>query len=271
MPRSPNTRVNTSKTPTTQLNHKHKRRGGAKKFAVPGFIRNRLRVTYSHLPRPLVPFYADGTLSDRIGWVLLHPDLYDAVHLRTQHIDRADTHIELYRTFARLATYHGQLEEYVRRSAAPATQKAQAIAIARRTVEDCIQSATRFMDTVLANGLWATALQDLLPYRDQHEGPDMTDHQIINNTNTLPVEEEIQMTHLSKDLAVSDMTNPSTSTLIQEQEEMNDNIDPSLLVIPAPTTTYSTPQEHPTTLNLVATPLTNFIEKLFAPTMYSSP
>ena len=36
-------------------------------------------INYDHLPRPLAATHEEGTMSDRIGWVLTHPNLEDQV------------------------------------------------------------------------------------------------------------------------------------------------------------------------------------------------
>ena len=71
--------------------------GAKTRHPVPQFIKERRVVNYDHLPRPDVFIYPNGTLSDRIGWVLLHPDLHNHVRLRTSEIPNAEVYIELYR------------------------------------------------------------------------------------------------------------------------------------------------------------------------------
>ena len=86
---------------------------------VPRFITNRHQVTYDHLPRPAMSPYANGIMSDRIGWVLLHPDLQDCVRTRTQHIPNAAEHVRLYRDFARIASYQTRVVRYIQENEGP--------------------------------------------------------------------------------------------------------------------------------------------------------
>ena len=55
----------------------------------PGFILERKMVNYDHLPRSCTGSRPDGSLADRIGWVITHPDLHAQVLRRTRDIPNA--------------------------------------------------------------------------------------------------------------------------------------------------------------------------------------
>lgn len=137
-------------------------------FPLPRFIGLQQAVNYDHLPHPLVSSEPDGTLSDRIGWVILHPSLYDFVGTRTAHIPRADLYIEFYRTLARIAQDHAEVKKYIEWAAAPNCKKQRAWLVSDTAFNELVQLATRLMDQTMANGVYARALRDLLPYRNQH-------------------------------------------------------------------------------------------------------
>ena len=69
----------------------------------PRFILDRKPVYYDHLPRRIVSNEEDGTLSDRIGWVILHPDLIGHVQQRLYKIPNAVDLVDTYRSLARAA------------------------------------------------------------------------------------------------------------------------------------------------------------------------
>lgn len=50
-------------------------------YPVPAWLR-RVRPTYDHLPRLPASSWSNGTLADRVGWALLHPDLRCGVNAR---------------------------------------------------------------------------------------------------------------------------------------------------------------------------------------------
>ncbi|KAM5540625.1 hypothetical protein V8D89_005656 [Ganoderma adspersum] len=109
-------------------------------------------------------------MSDRIGWVLLHPDLRNYIHIRTQNIPYAETYIELYRSFVKMAIYHNKVVNYIQESTVQDGDKAQALASAQAAYDECIIAAMKLMNKTLSTRRWAHALWDILPYRNQHNG-----------------------------------------------------------------------------------------------------
>ena len=63
----------------------------------PNFIRERRTVFYNHLPRHTVSGNAEGTLADRIGWVIVRPDLYSHVEARISQLPEVKDLIDVYR------------------------------------------------------------------------------------------------------------------------------------------------------------------------------
>ena len=162
------------RTRNTRNNNNHRQRSAPVNvpeptgFPLPRFIGLRQAVNYDHPPHPLVSSEPDGTLSDRIGWVILHPSLHDFVRTRTAHIPRAELYIEFYRTLARIAQGHAEVKKYIERSAAPSCEKRRAWLVSDAAFNELVQLATQLMDQTMANGEYARALRDLLPYRNQH-------------------------------------------------------------------------------------------------------
>ena len=163
MPRQNHQRPNHRYQPSTRPQE-----GAKPRHPTPQFIKERRVVNYDHLPRPNVSIHPDGTLSDRIGWVLLHPDLHNHVRLRTSEIPYAEVYIELYRSFGKMAIMHNKVMNYILESQGGTEQKAQALVSAEEAYNDCISAATQLMDKVFNVGRWAHALWDILPYKDQH-------------------------------------------------------------------------------------------------------
>lgn len=74
MPRTRHSRRTASRTPTPSI-----------PLNIPGAVPNidlsrfrwvkRAFPSYHHLPHPPTSIYTDGSLADRVGWTLLHPDL----------------------------------------------------------------------------------------------------------------------------------------------------------------------------------------------------
>ena len=87
--------------------------GARTRHPTPQFIKERRIVNYDHLPRPFASTYPDGTMSDRIGWTLLHPDLHNHVRLRTAEIPSADVYIELYRSLGKIAILQNKVVNHI--------------------------------------------------------------------------------------------------------------------------------------------------------------
>lgn len=137
----------------------------------PRFILNRKPVHYDHLPRRVVSNDPDGTLADRIGWVIVHPDLIGHVEARTRNIPYARDLIEIYRTLAKAAPSYSVLSDFVKRVGAPRSEKDTAAIVANEGYNNIIQAAERVI-ALLATPQMARALNDLLPLRNQHVSHD---------------------------------------------------------------------------------------------------
>lgn len=145
----------------------------------PKFIRNLHPVQYNHLPRPAYSAFDEGTLPDRIGWVVTHPDLIAQVKVRVSHMKRAKTQIEIYRYLTKAVTTQKATEIYIKRSSAPKCEKEKALDIARETHNSLVDAATKVMDKMATPGM-ARALSDLLPGRTQH----FNTHPTLQTTST---------------------------------------------------------------------------------------
>ena len=110
----------------------------------------------------------EGTLADRIGWVITHPDLRDQVRLRLAHVPKGMVLVDLYRSIAELAPVYKALGQYVGKAGAPASEKATAQFLAESSQYHVWDVARRIMDE-LCTAQVAGALSDLLPTRTQHQ------------------------------------------------------------------------------------------------------
>lgn len=137
----------------------------------PKFIRDRKTVSYDHLPRRVVSNENDGTLSDRVGWVILHPDLVGHVSARLYKIPDALTLVETYRALSRAAPSYALLASYNERVGAPKSEKKYAAQVAQEAYQATIEAAERTIG-MLATPRVARALSDLLPHRNQHGSTD---------------------------------------------------------------------------------------------------
>ena len=163
MPRANRQRSNYRNHPATRPQE-----GARTRHPTPQFIKERRVVNYDHLPRPFASTYPDGTMSDRIGWTLLHPDLHNHVRLRTAEIPSADVYIELYRSLGKIAILQNKVVNHIWVSAITNKDRDKALTAARAVSTETISAAMNLMDQILSTGRWAHALWDLLPYRDQH-------------------------------------------------------------------------------------------------------
>ncbi|PIL25757.1 hypothetical protein GSI_11507 [Ganoderma sinense ZZ0214-1] len=133
----------------------------------PVITQSLLLVNYNHLPRPPVSPNNDGTRSDRIGWVLTHPDLQDQVRRRTIGIPYFFVFSGIYRDCAWRGTYLVNLRGHCHRAAAPAIEKKRAETIAIQAQEACYDIAERAMNHMATDRVH-NALWPLLPKRSQH-------------------------------------------------------------------------------------------------------
>ncbi|OBZ72598.1 hypothetical protein A0H81_07899 [Grifola frondosa] len=68
----------------------------------PSWLRNQV-VTYDHLPRYPVRIWPQGTLADRIGWTIVHPDLRGKVDQRLETCPSQMRMVRIYRHLANSA------------------------------------------------------------------------------------------------------------------------------------------------------------------------
>ena len=133
----------------------------------PNFIRERRTVFYNHLPRHTVSANDEGTLADRIGWVIVHPDLYSHVEARISHLPEVKDLIDVYRALARAAPSYGAIVGYNKKTSAPKSEKRKVDQVANEAYQAVIQAAEKVL-SMLANPQIAGALSDLMPLRNQH-------------------------------------------------------------------------------------------------------
>ncbi|KAI0681705.1 hypothetical protein C8T65DRAFT_751373 [Cerioporus squamosus] len=94
-------------------------------------------------PRHVVSNENDGTLSDRVGWVILHPDLVGHVSARLYKIPDALTLVETYRALSRAAPSYALLASYNERVGAPKSEKKYAAQVAQEAYQATIEAAER--------------------------------------------------------------------------------------------------------------------------------
>ena len=133
----------------------------------PKFITDRKPVYYDHLPRRIVSNEDDGTLSDRIGWVIIHPDLVGHVGQRLHKIPGAMELVSAYRALARAAPSYSVLVHYNEKVGAPKSEKNHAAMVAQEAYQATIEGAEKVIG-LLSTPTVAHALSDLLPLRSQH-------------------------------------------------------------------------------------------------------
>ncbi|KAJ8488098.1 hypothetical protein ONZ51_g3764 [Trametes cubensis] len=124
-------------------------------------------VFYNHLPRHTVSANDTGTLTDCIGWVIVHPNLYSHVEARISHLPEVKDLIDIYRSFARAAPSYGVLVNYNKRTLAPRSEKKKVDQVANKAYQAVIQAAEKVL-SMLANPQIVGALSDLMPLRNQH-------------------------------------------------------------------------------------------------------
>lgn len=135
----------------------------------PQFINRRPTIHYDHLPRHSVSITREGSLSDRIGWVLLHEDLTAHVEARLRDIPNALTTVAAYRALARAVPSYSMLKLFVNKAGAPKSDKKAAGQLLDEAHFAAVQAAEQVI-ILLANPTVARALHDLLPLRNQHSG-----------------------------------------------------------------------------------------------------
>ncbi|KAJ8472862.1 hypothetical protein ONZ51_g8233 [Trametes cubensis] len=133
----------------------------------PNFIREQRTVFYNHLPRHTVSCNDEGTLADRVGWVIVHPDLYSHVEARIAHLPEVKDLIDVYRALARAAPSYSVLVKHNQRMTAPKSEKKKVVQVASEAYQAVVQAAEKVI-SMLANPQVAGALSDLMPLRNQH-------------------------------------------------------------------------------------------------------
>ncbi|KAJ8461980.1 hypothetical protein ONZ51_g11194 [Trametes cubensis] len=108
-------------------------------------------VFYNHLPRHTVSANDEGTLTDCIGWVIVHPNLYSHVEALISHLPEVKVLIDVYRALARATPSYGVLVNYNKRTSAPKLEKKKVDQVANEAYQ------------AIAGGL-----SDLMPLRNQH-------------------------------------------------------------------------------------------------------
>lgn len=154
-------------------------------FYTPSFIHERNPVSYTHLPRPASSVFPDGSLADRVGWVVLHPDLRGEVDHRIGRTSHSPW-VAIYRHAAEQvpAYIHNRHQQYLDANAGWGVLS-QIQEKSRDALETAHHHALAIADVAighLAIPEVASILRDLLPRRDQHE---RTDRGIQRDTTDL--------------------------------------------------------------------------------------
>ena len=127
-------------------------------------------INYDHLLQPQAATHKEGTMSDRISWAIIHPDLQDQVHQWLVHITHSQVFVETYQDLAILGQFITQFREHSMKALAPSGEKERMAIVGMEAHAVCFTAAQRVMN-FLNNGRTIAALKDLLPQQPQH-----TDH-----------------------------------------------------------------------------------------------
>ncbi|KAJ8501827.1 hypothetical protein ONZ51_g372 [Trametes cubensis] len=133
----------------------------------PNFICEWRTVFYNHLPRNTVSSNDEGTLTDCIGWVIVHPDLHSQVGAQVAHLSEVKDLIDVYRALARAAPLYSVLIKHNQRMSAPKSKKKKVVQVASEAYQAVVQAAEKVI-SMLTNPQIAGALSDLMPLRNQH-------------------------------------------------------------------------------------------------------
>ena len=79
--------------------------------------------SYSHLPRHFISDEPTGTLVDRIGWTITHPDLRDQTRYRLSSYRGAQTLVNIYDHATSLGPILARIHSLAERSSAPRVVK----------------------------------------------------------------------------------------------------------------------------------------------------
>lgn len=156
-----------SRATTLHRNNRFQPYANSRFPSVPKFVRDRNPVSYTHLPRPWYDTIHEGSLSDRVGWVITHLDLKNHVDRRLHEKPDILKHVEVYRTLTEMYQAHLELTKYVKQSSGPRSRKNQAMALTDVTANSIITAATTTMSTIATPEV-ARILSPLLPNRRQH-------------------------------------------------------------------------------------------------------
>ncbi|KAJ8462184.1 hypothetical protein ONZ51_g11061 [Trametes cubensis] len=172
----------------------------------PNFIREQRTVFYNHLPRHTVSANDEGTLADRIGWVIVHPDLYSHVEARIAHLPEVKDLIDIYRSLARAAPSYGVLVNYNKRTLAPRSRGLSRISCPFAT------------NTALTAGgifFWLQRLDDY------PEAIEVDEDEDVNMSTPDPEEEAIKWGQTSAQESTPSLTSSSSDSPYSEVESFD--------------------------------------------------
>ncbi|KAI0653715.1 hypothetical protein C8Q70DRAFT_1059032 [Cubamyces menziesii] len=96
--------------------------------------RERRTVFYNHLLHT-VSYNDEGTLADRIDYVIVHPDLYSHVEASISHLPEVKDLIDVYRALARAAPSYGVIIGYNKKTLAPKSEEKKVDQIANEAYQ----------------------------------------------------------------------------------------------------------------------------------------
>ena len=129
----------------------------------PSWLRHQT-VTYDHLPRYPVRIWPQGTLSDRIGWTIIHPDLRAKVDQRFENCPSQQRMIRIYRHLANSAAAYPLARSTLVRAYMlnPSPETWRPYAVCESSHYATIAAAEEVMNS-LAHALTLHRLQGLVP------------------------------------------------------------------------------------------------------------
>ncbi|KAJ8462726.1 hypothetical protein ONZ51_g10717 [Trametes cubensis] len=129
----------------------------------PNFNHEWRTVFYNHLARHTVSCNDEGTLTDCISWVIVHPDLYSHVEARIAHLPKVKDLINVYCALTKAAPLYSVLVKHNRRTSAPKSEKKKKVVqVASKAYQAVVQAAEKVI-SMLANPQAMGALSDLMP------------------------------------------------------------------------------------------------------------
>ena len=118
--------------------------------------------SYSHLPRHFVSDEPTGTLVDRIGWTITHPDLRDQTRYRLSSYRGAQTLVNIYDHATSLGPILARIHSLAERSSAPRVVKQELLNLINAAYDHNATIADNVMSD-LGTGKVANALAGILP------------------------------------------------------------------------------------------------------------